>query len=98
MGIAVSAVLIAVGAVFAFVPDDWIDGTDLKGPGIVLMLVGCLGLAVTVVIWTPSRRPDGAGYAPTSDQPAGGQHVTSGDAVGQRDAGQPSAGQTDDPR
>ncbi|REF36242.1 hypothetical protein [Thermasporomyces composti] len=56
MGIAVSVVLIVVGAVLAFIPHDRIAGRDLEGPGIVLMLIGCLGLAVSVVVWTPSKR------------------------------------------
>lgn len=72
MGIAASVALIAIGAVLAFAPDYEIAGIDLEGVGIILMLVGCLLLAVTVVIWTPSRRAHTADYASEYDR----QHDT----------------------
>ena len=55
MGIGASIFLIAVGAVLAFALEYDISGIDLSVVGWILMLVGGLGLLVTVVIWAPRR-------------------------------------------
>lgn len=58
MGIGGSVFLIALGAILAFaVRDTTLGGwLDLGVAGWVLMLVGLLGLAVTVLVWGRRRR------------------------------------------
>ncbi len=60
MGIGASIFLIAVGAVLAFALEFDISGVDVSVVGWILMVVGGLGLVVTLVIWAP-RRGGGAG-------------------------------------
>jgi Domain of unknown function (DUF6458) len=56
MGIGASAILIAIGAILAFAVDYELSGVDIAAIGWILMIVGGLGLVVTLVIWAP-RRP-----------------------------------------
>ena len=56
MGIAVSIFLIALGAILAFATNVAVSGLDLDILGWVLMLVGILGLVLTLVVWAPRRR------------------------------------------
>jgi hypothetical protein len=56
MGIGVSIFLIAVGAILTFATNTSVSGLDLDVVGVVLMLVGVLGLAMTLLIWGPRRR------------------------------------------
>jgi hypothetical protein len=56
MGIGASIFLIAVGAILAFATNWSISGFDVDMIGIILMIVGVLGLVVTLVIWGPRRR------------------------------------------
>jgi hypothetical protein len=62
MGIGVSVFLIAVGAILAFAIDVTTDGVNLNTIGVILMVVGFLGLAITLAmassIWGGRR----AGY------------------------------------
>jgi len=46
---ALSILLIAIGAIMAFAVQTVVDGLDLRAAGIILMLVGALGLIVSVV-------------------------------------------------
>jgi len=57
MGIGVSLFLIAVGALLAFAVDYQLWWLDLNVAGWVLMVVGALGLLLTVLLW--SRRRNG---------------------------------------
>jgi hypothetical protein len=61
MGIGVSIFLIAVGAILAFALEYDISGVDISVVGWILMVVGGLGLIVTLVIWAPRRRQAGDG-------------------------------------
>jgi Domain of unknown function (DUF6458) len=45
-----SLVLIAVGAVLSFAVSDRIEGVDLYAAGIIFMVVGALGLLISLVI------------------------------------------------
>ena len=45
-----SLVLIAVGAVLSFAVSDRIEGIDLYAAGIIFMVVGALGLLISLVI------------------------------------------------
>jgi hypothetical protein len=46
---ALSILLIAVGAIMAFAVQAVVDGLDLRAAGIILMVVGALGLVVSVL-------------------------------------------------
>jgi hypothetical protein len=59
MGIGVALFLIAVGAILKFAVADNISGIDLSAIGVILLIVGILGLILTLLFWSPwspSRR------------------------------------------
>jgi hypothetical protein len=56
MGIGVSIFLLAVGAILTFAVEAEVGGIDLDTVGIILMVVGGLGLLVTLLIWGPRDR------------------------------------------
>ena len=59
MGIGVSVFLIAVGAILAFATNLSVNEFDLDTVGVILMIVGLLGLVVTLLFWSdfsPYRR------------------------------------------
>jgi hypothetical protein len=57
MGIGVSAFLIAAGAIMAFAIEvDNAEGININTVGIILMVVGALGLIVTLAVFGPRRR------------------------------------------
>ena len=56
MGIGAAAFLIAVGAILTFALEEEVSGIDLDTVGIILMIVGALGLAVTLLVFGPRRR------------------------------------------
>lgn len=59
MGIGVSIVLMAAGAILAFAVDMPRNGLDLGVVGVILMLLGGLGLLAAMVLWNdwhPGRR------------------------------------------
>ena len=56
MGIGASLVLIAIGAILTFATDWSVSGIDLNMIGVILMIVGALGLVLTLVVWGPRRR------------------------------------------
>jgi uncharacterized protein DUF6458 len=56
MGIGVSLFLIAVGAILTFALHLHVGGVNLDVIGWILMIVGALGLIVTMVIWGGRRR------------------------------------------
>ena len=51
MGIGISIVLIAVGAVMAFALDVTAEGFNIETVGIILMVVGALGLLASLTIF-----------------------------------------------
>ena len=51
MGIGVSVFLMAVGAVLTFALEADADGINLDTVGIILMIVGALGLLVSLLFW-----------------------------------------------
>ena len=55
MGIGVSIFLIAVGAILTFAVHATLSGVSIQTIGIILMVVGALGLAVTLLVWGPRR-------------------------------------------
>jgi hypothetical protein len=56
MGIGVSIFLIAVGAILTFAVHATLSGVSIQTIGVILMVVGALGLIVTLLIWGPRRR------------------------------------------
>ena len=56
MGIGASIFLIAVGAILAFAVHWSIQGLDLAVVGYILMIVGVLGVALTLFVFGPRSR------------------------------------------
>ena len=57
MGIGASIFLLAVGAILAFAVDWTVQGVDLDAVGIILMIAGCIGLAVTLAMMSRVQPP-----------------------------------------
>ncbi len=55
MGIGVSIVLIAVGAILAFALEVDVAGVDIAVVGYILMAVGIVGLIMTLLVFGPRR-------------------------------------------
>ena len=65
MGIGVSIFLIALGAILAFAVQFDVSGLDINVVGYILMIVGIIGLVMTMLVWGPRRRdaaPGGTDY------------------------------------
>lgn len=54
MGIGASIFLLAVGAILTFAVEWTVQGVDLEAVGIILMIAGCIGLAVTLAMMSRS--------------------------------------------
>src|SRR5258705_9211866 len=52
MGIGVSLILIAVGAVLTWAVNATVSGLDINTVGVILMLVGVIGLVLSVMFWS----------------------------------------------
>ena len=52
MGIGISIVLVAVGAVLTFALEREAEGINLDTVGIIMMIVGGLGLIVSMLFWS----------------------------------------------
>jgi hypothetical protein len=52
MGIGVSLFLIAVGAILSFAVDVTTNGIDLDTVGVILMIVGGVGLLMSLLFWS----------------------------------------------
>ena len=52
MGIAVSILLIAVGAVLTWGVTAEAEGLDVNNIGVILMIVGILGLVISMIFWS----------------------------------------------
>lgn len=52
MGIGISVFLLAVGAILAFAVDVTTEGINLDTVGIILMVVGALGLLMSMLFWS----------------------------------------------
>jgi hypothetical protein len=52
MGLGVSIFLIAVGAILAWAVDVQTKGIDLNMVGVILMVVGLLGLLLSLIFWS----------------------------------------------
>lgn len=52
MGIGVSLILIAVGAVLTWAVTATASGVDIHTVGVILMIVGAVGLLLSLVFWS----------------------------------------------
>ena len=52
MGISVSLILIAVGAILTWAVTTTVSGVDINVVGVILMIVGALGLFASMIFWS----------------------------------------------
>jgi hypothetical protein len=52
VGISASVFLIAIGAILAFAVTATVSGIDLVAVGWILMIVGALGLVLSIIFWS----------------------------------------------
>ncbi len=52
MGIGVSLILIAVGAILTWAVNASVSGLDINTIGVILMVVGAVGLLLSLVFWS----------------------------------------------
>ena len=52
MGIGVSLILIAVGAILTFAVNATVSGLDIATIGWILMIVGAIGLILSLMFWS----------------------------------------------
>lgn len=70
MGISLSLLLIAVGAILAWAVDAEASGIDLQVAGIILVVVGAIGFIASLIFWS-----SWGGFG-NRDAAAGGQNTT----------------------
>jgi hypothetical protein len=51
MGIGVSLILIAVGAILTWAVTASVSGVDITAIGVILMIVGAVGLLLSLIFW-----------------------------------------------
>jgi Domain of unknown function (DUF6458) len=52
MGIGVSLILIAAGAILTWAVNATVSGIDINTIGVILMVVGAIGLILSVMFWS----------------------------------------------
>jgi hypothetical protein len=52
MGIGVSLILVAVGAVLTWAVNATVSGLDINAIGVILMVVGAIGLVLSLMFWS----------------------------------------------
>jgi hypothetical protein len=52
MGIGVSLVLIAVGAILTWAINATVSGVDVQAVGVILLVVGAVGLLLSLMFWS----------------------------------------------
>ena len=52
MGIGVSLILIAVGAILTWAVSATASGVDINAVGVILMIVGAVGLLLSLMFWS----------------------------------------------
>ena len=70
MGISLSILLVAVGAVLTWAVSAEVSGVDLTAVGVILMVVGIIGLLLSLVFWS-----SWGGFG-ARDAGGGGQNTT----------------------
>ena len=69
VGISLSILLVAVGAVLTWAVSAEVSGVDITTVGVILMIVGALGLVLSLVFWS-----SWGGFGGARD--GGGQNTT----------------------
>jgi hypothetical protein len=57
MGIGVSLILVAVGAILTFAVNATVSGVDINTIGWILTIVGILGLVLSMIFWSSWAGP-----------------------------------------
>ena len=57
MGLGVSILLIALGAILAFAVNAHVSGIDVQTVGWILLIVGILGIALSMIFWSSWAGP-----------------------------------------
>ncbi len=70
VGISLSILLIAVGAVLAWAVNAEVSGIDVQVAGVILVVVGVIGLIASLIFWS-----SWGGFG-NRDASAGGQNTT----------------------
>jgi len=52
MGVGVSLIFIAAGAILTWAVEKTVSGIDLNAVGVILMVVGAVGLVLSLVFWS----------------------------------------------
>lgn len=71
MGISLSILLIAIGAVLAWAVSAEVQGVDIQVVGVILLIVGIIGLLLSFVFWS-----SWGGFGGPRDASAGGGQNT----------------------
>ena len=71
MGISLSILLIAVGAVLAWAVDYEVSGIDLQVAGIIRVIVGAIGFVASLIFWS-----SWGGFGNRDSSGGGGQNTT----------------------
>ena len=61
MGLGVSLILIAVGAILTFAVEATVSGVDLDAVGWILMIVGAVGFLLSLAFWSSWGGPAALG-------------------------------------
>ncbi len=68
MGISLSIMLVAIGAVLAWAVSAEVSGVDIQAVGVILLIVGILGFVTSLVFWSSwggfGGAREGGGNAP----------------------------------
>lgn len=56
MGISLSLVLIAAGAILTWAVDATVSGVNIHTVGVILLVVGAIGLVLSIVLWSSTGR------------------------------------------
>ncbi|MBA2475577.1 MAG: hypothetical protein H0V40_06445 [Actinobacteria bacterium] len=92
MGIGVSLLLVAVGAILTWAVDAELEGIDITVVGVILLVVGLIGLVLSFLPWSPWGGPGATrrrahGVDESVAGPRGGRTITyveQDDVVGPR--------------
>jgi hypothetical protein len=57
MGLGVSIFLVAAGAILAFAVNATVSGVDINAVGWILMIVGIVGLVLSLIFWSSWAGP-----------------------------------------
>ncbi len=66
MGIGVSLLLIAAGAILTWAVDATVSGLNIHAVGVILLVVGVVGLVLSMVFWSSWGGFGGAGRRTTT--------------------------------